>query len=397
MTGWEIAALLPLFLVIYSYLLYPFALALLAGAVQLMRDVRYVLRKGDRRGSAQADRPDGWPEVAVIISAYNEEGHVAERIRNLLSLDYPADRIAFLLGSDGSSDRTAEILKSFDDPRLKAFVFERNRGKASVLNDLVSRAQAPLLVFSDANTHFAPDAIKQLVRHFDVAEVGGVSGELRLSASKGDNQDSLYWRVEQLLKFFEARLGGLLGANGAIYAIRREAWRELKPDTICDDFTVAMDVAAQGYRLVYDPTAWAAEDTPNDISDEYDRRVRIGIGNFQALFRRPSYLTRTSMATAFAYVSHKVLRWIAPHLVLVSWLVMAGLAQGSGAWRAALCAMTLGLLLAWASYRMSRSGRKMPSVMKLVAFLWAIHWAFLVASWRFARGDYRGSWRRSAR
>ena len=134
-----------------------------------------------------------------------------------------------------------------------ARVFAQNRGKASVLNDLVAGAQEDIVVFSDANTFFAPDVLKKLVRHFDNPAVGGVSGELRLRHGGGDNQDSLYWRLEQLLKFFESRIGGLLGANGAIYGIRRALWQPMPADTICDDFHVAMQVAAGGHRLVYEP------------------------------------------------------------------------------------------------------------------------------------------------
>src|SRR5690606_32634509 len=163
----------------------------------------------------------------------------------------------------------------------------------------------------DANTFFDREALRHLVMHFDDPQIGGVSGELRLNRSGGDNQDGVYWRIEQFLKLRESRIGGLLGANGAIYAIRRSLWQPLAADTICDDFCVAMNVAAAGRTLVYEPAAFAREDTPDSITEEFRRRVRIGIGNFQALFRHPEYLLRTSMGTRFAYFSHKVLRWIA--------------------------------------------------------------------------------------
>jgi cellulose synthase/poly-beta-1,6-N-acetylglucosamine synthase-like glycosyltransferase len=227
--------------------------------------------------------------------------------------------------------------------------------------------------------------------------VGGVSGELRLMGTGGDNQDSLYWRIEQFLKFFEARLGALLGANGAIYAIRRTLWKPLAPDTICDDFCVAMNVAAAPARLRYEPRAWAEEDTPERIDEEFKRRVRIGIGNFQALMRHPEYLLRTSMATRFAYLSHKVLRWIAPHLLIVAFVASAVLAIDSAGWRWATLAQALSYggaaALLWATNR----GMRLPRLLKLVAFLFALNWAFLVASWRYARGSYGGSWQRTSR
>lgn len=389
---WVVVASLGL--VLYSYALYPMVLTLVAMVVQVRRDARYVASKQDRRIPAQARM---LPAVAVIISAYNEQVHLRQRIDNLLGLNYPPELLRCYIGSDGSSDATASILAECADRRIQACVYDVNRGKASVLNDLVAQASAPILVFSDANTFFHPDAITVLVKHFDQSDVGGVSGELRLKGSGGDNQDSLYWRVEQFLKFFEARINGLLGANGAIYAIRRDLWQPLRPDTICDDFCVAMNVSASGHRLVYEPAAWAEEDTPQAIAEEYNRRLRIGIGNFQALVRHPEYITRTSLGTSFAYLSHKVLRWTAPHLLLLGLLASAILAVQSRAW----LGFTLVQLLVYGAavllFRLTQRQVALPSLLRMVAFLFALNWAFLVASWRFARGNYRGSWRRTER
>ncbi len=381
--------------VVYTYALYPLVLFIVAGLNQAGKDAAFVFRKGERR---KAESDTDWPHVAVVISAYNEERHLRQRIENLLALDYPADRLSAYIGSDGSRDRTAAILAEYaHEPRIKGFAFEQNRGKANVLNDLVGRTQEPILVFSDANTYFRPDALRQLLRAFDDKDVGGVSGELRLLGNDGDNQDSLYWRIEQFLKFFESRLGALLGANGGIYAIRRELWTPLQPDTICDDFVVAMNVAATGAKLVYEPRAWAEEDTPEHIDEEFRRRVRIGIGNFQALMRHPQYLLRTRWATRFAYVSHKVLRWIAPHLLIVALAASALLAVESTFWQVATVAQVAAYGAAAGALRLINRGTKLPTVAKLAAFLFALNWAFLVASWRYATGKYSGSWGRTSR
>jgi cellulose synthase/poly-beta-1,6-N-acetylglucosamine synthase-like glycosyltransferase len=390
--------------VVYSYALYPLALFVVGAFSQGLRDVAFVFRKSERRlemqRSAAGTEPD-WPPVAIVISAYNEERHIVSRIENLLALDYPADRLRAYIGSDGSRDRTAELMRRFEgEVRIVALPFEQNRGKASVLNDLVSRTTEPIVVFSDANTYFERGALKKLVSRFDDPKVGGVTGELRLLGNAGgDNQDSLYWRIEQFLKFFEARIGALLGANGAIYAIRRALWQPIRPDTICDDFVIAMNVSAGGHQLVYEPKAWAEEDTPEEIGEEVKRRIRIGIGNFQALVRHPQYLTRTSAATAFAYVSHKVLRWTAPHLLLLALGASVALAAqtGSSGWALYALGQALAYLAAWAGWQMSSRGVKLPTLVKLAAFLFALNWAFLVASWRYATGRYAGSWGRTSR
>ena len=382
-----------LVLVVYSYVLYPFVLTVVAGIAQMFSDARHVFRKSERRISVCEDLPN----IAVVISAFNEERHIRARIENLLSVDYPVERLKIYIGSDGSRDATNAILAEFNDPRLVTFAFEVNRGKASVLNDLVSRVEAPILVFSDANTFFDERALKRLVAHFFDPSVGGVSGELRLGASRGDNQDSLYWRVEQYLKFFEARIGGLLGANGAIYAIRHSLWQPLRPDSIVDDFCIAMNVSAAGYRLVYDASAWANEDTPDAIGDEYNRRVRIGIGNFQALLRHPEYLWRTSWATKFTYFSHKVLRWIAPHLMVLVLLCTALLARDYMAWRAFLLLQLAGYVLGTWFHQAIRRGRSIPKITRIPVFLFTLNWALFVASYRYLTGRYSGSWKRTNR
>lgn len=388
-----VAGLLGVALFLYSYLVYPLLLAVVAGLAQFRRDVAYAFGKAERRAEASFE----WPRVAVVIAAYNEQKHIAERVQNLLSLDYPADRLAFYIGSDGSRDDTGRILQTFSDPRLNVFLFEQNRGKANVLNDLVSRTSEAVVVFSDANTFFAPDALKQLMRPFADEAVGCVSGELHLTSSGGNNQDGLYWRVEQFLKFFESRIGGALGANGAIYAIRRRFWVPLRPDTICDDFCIAMNVSAAGGRIVYTPAARAEEEMPESIGDEYHRRIRIGIGNFQALVRSPEYLTRTSWGTRWSYVSHKVLRWLAPHLILLSLAASVVLAVLAPIWWWWVAVQALGLGVAWAAYGLTGRGARLPSVLNVLGYLFALNWAFVVASWRYVSGSYSGSWRRTSR
>lgn len=389
----QVVASLSIGAVVYSYVLYPVILALVASVVQTLRDAKYVFKKQNRRARSEVPLPC----IAVLISAFNEERHLQRRIDNLLAQDYPPHLLHAYIGSDGSRDSTGAILSACQDPRITAFVFEHNRGKASVLNDLVGHTTEPIIAFSDANTFFERGALRKLVAHFSDPDVGGVSGELRLLGAGGDNQDSLYWRLEQFLKFFEARIGGLLGANGAIYAVRRSLWQPLAIDTICDDFCVAMNVVAARYRLVYEPAAWAEEETPQAIGDEYQRRIRIGIGNFQALVRHPEYLWRSSIGTVFAYVSHKILRWTAPHLLILGLAASLLLAVQSSAWLTFSILQLAAYLGAAIGYRSSRNGRSLPSAMKIPAFLFALNWAFLVASKRYIAGQYSGSWRRTGR
>jgi cellulose synthase/poly-beta-1,6-N-acetylglucosamine synthase-like glycosyltransferase len=265
-----------------------------------------------------------------------------------------------------------------------------------VLNDLLGEVDSQVVVFTDANTLFARDALMVLAHNFSDPQVGAVSGELKLQPpSMGDNQDDRYWRLETALKMGESRIGGLLGANGAIYAIRRSLYVAVPTDTIVDDFTIVMNISAMGWRTVFDPRAVAYEDTPSTIDAEFRRRIRIGIGNYQAFFRYPQYWRRATNVRRFTYVSHKVLRWFTPHLLIVALLANAMLlAQPL---YAALFAMQLMTYAVLAIAMLLRKHISLPRLINLPLFLFALNVAFLIGFWRFANGSATGLWQRTER
>jgi cellulose synthase/poly-beta-1,6-N-acetylglucosamine synthase-like glycosyltransferase len=374
---WAVAALLA-----YSYIGYPILLAISAMA-------------SSARIRRAAPPPADWPRVAVVLSAFNEELHVAERVANLLGQDYDEDKLTVYVGSDGSSDRTPEILAKLRGPRVQTYLFSERRGKATVLNDLLREVTEPITVFTDANVVFERDAVTALVRAMAPTDVGAVCGELVLQGRGADNQDSAYWRVERFLKEAEGRIGALLGANGAIYAIRTALYAPLLADTIIDDFVIAMRIAAGGHGLIYEPAARALEDTPARIEDEFRRRVRIGLGNFQALFRYPEFLYRTLPIRAVAYLSHKVLRWFTPHLLLAAWLSSAVLiSRPFYAWMFWLQVMGY-TAIAFAA--IARKSVQLPRwILGFVLFA-GINAAFAIAFCRYLLGDLRGDWSRTER
>ena len=300
--------------IIYSYIIYPIILILVSALVQCFRDTRYTLVKKQRRLSGGCNA-----SVTVVISAFNEESCIKDRVENLLSLDYPPEKLTLFVASDGSTDNTNSILESFDDPRLHVFCFEENRGKINVLNDLMSRVSSDITIFSDANTHFKADAITQLVLSLNPEHVGAVCGELMLvDAHSGDNKDNLYWKYEQVLKFHESRLDALLGANGGIYAIKTRFYVPLPSNTIIDDFCIVMNVARQNQSVVYTPEAKAIEEIAPSMQEEANRRIRIGAGNYQAFARLTWLLNPKYKWRWFAYISHKVMRWFVPHFMILS-------------------------------------------------------------------------------
>ena len=300
--------------IIYSYVIYPLILILVSALVQCVRDTQYTLIKKERR----IDISDS-SSVTIVISAFNEESCIKERVENLLSMDYPAEKLNIFVASDGSTDNTNAILSSFDDPRLSTFCFEENRGKINVLNDLMERVTSEVTVFSDANTVFEKDAVTQLVMSINQKNVGAVCGELVLvDAHSGDNKDNLYWKYEQVLKFHESRLDALLGANGGIYAIKTKFYIPLPSNTIIDDFCIVMNVARQNQSVVYTPEAKAIEEIAPSMREEANRRIRIGAGNYQAFARLTWLLNPKYKWRWFSYISHKVMRWFVPHFMIIS-------------------------------------------------------------------------------
>lgn len=377
------------FAVVYSYALYPLCLMVISSLSQLRRDTAYVLNGLDRRPLDFKE-----PSVAIVISAFNEASCIRERIENLLSLNYPIDKIRFYIGTDGCSDNTEEIIREFTDDRVKASFFRENRGKASVLNDLVQLTQEDILVFSDANTCFDSCAVTNLVRHFSDASIGGVCGELDLvSTESGENLDGVYWKYERLLKFHESRIGGLLGANGAIYAIRRNLYQEISPDTIVDDFSIALNVSLSGYQLIYDAEARASEEVAPTHADEFGRRVRIGSGNYQSLFRYLPLLNPLKGVLWWTYVSHKVLRWVTPFFLLIALLCSAFLSVHS----AVFGVLFLFQLIVYALVYFLRNKRPDNKLLALLVFWVMMNVALAKGAFRLASGQASGTWRSTKR
>lgn len=305
-----------LLLIVHSYLIYPLSLMLMSAISK-----RYVLKDS----SAEPKR-----EISILISAYNEERMIGKRIAELLSIDYSPFEI--IVGIDGATDRTYEVLKQFDDARLRVFRFDVNRGKVWVLNDLWKQARGEILIFSDANTELHKDSLKKLERHFSDPRVGGVCGRLELDPNEGARASALeseYWGIESRIKRLEGDMGMTLGANGAIYAIRRELFVPFATRSrIADDFILPLRIIEKGYYFVYESEALAYERS-GDVRIEFNRKVRIGAAIVATLKASGALLNPLRGFVAYAFWSHKVLRWLVPYLLIVIILANVLLMQNS--------------------------------------------------------------------
>jgi cellulose synthase/poly-beta-1,6-N-acetylglucosamine synthase-like glycosyltransferase len=303
-----------LFAMIYTYVLYPVLLFLLASLRQTGRDLNFLLGRRVRRS---ADRESFTPSVAMLVAAHNEAAVIEAKLRNTTVLDYPAGQFQLLLGLDASTDTTRDLAGRVSHPSFSIFPFTERRGKLAVLADLAQRTTAEILVFSDANTLLDPAALRKLARHFSDPGVGAVCGELRLMSADGKPaMEAQYWRYEVVLKFLENRLNCVLGANGAVFAVRRELYRP-PASAIVEDFQIPMDIRFSGRRVVYDLEAVGMEEVAPTSGDEFRRKVRIGTGVYQTLLACPRFLNPLRGMPAFAYFSHKVLRWLVPYFLLI--------------------------------------------------------------------------------
>lgn len=374
----------------FSYVVYPIILLAMSALRQVYFDSKNLFVKENRRIQDVGDLP----EIAVVFSAYNEEKNIVDRLNNLLSLDYPNKKLKIYVGNDGSQDKTSELISNFDDPRIVFFDFEKNRGKATVLNDLMDRVTEGLVIFTDANTCFNCDVAKKIIRHFANDRVGAVCGELNLIDSESkENKDGIYWKYERLLKFHEGRLGCLLGANGAIYCIRRSLWQPIAIDTVVDDFTIVLNVSLQGYRVVYDAEAIATEEVAPDAAGEYKRRVRIGVGNYQACQRFRSLLSPVHGMLWFSYLSHKIMRWFTPHVLLL--MLVTSLFVGlDNAFYLVLFLLQVVLYLLAFYYR----NRKLPvAILRLPVFWINMNVALAHGFIKYCHGGVSGAWARTER
>lgn len=253
-------------------------------------------------------------DVTVIMAAHNEEQRIVARLQNLFASDYPADHLRIVIVSDGSTDGTVGKIHAFNDPRVELIVQPQRSGKAQCLNIAVAKTRSDLIVFADVRQRFAPDTISRLVSRFTDPEVGAVSGALEIERSGsavGGGVDA-YWRLEKFIRLMESRFDSSIGCTGAVYAIRRQLFQELPPDTLLDDVVIPMRIALQKTRVAFDPSAVAYDPQALEPDREKVRKQRTLAGNYQMLFRYLNWLLPWRNRLWWQLLSHKYLRLVAP-------------------------------------------------------------------------------------
>ena len=296
----EVAFFLLLFLVVYPYSIYPGAIFLLSRLLGLS------WQQGDIT-----------PRITIIISVYNEERVIEEKIKNTLSLEYPEELLEIIVSSDGSTDRTNEIVSRIKDSRLVLQAFPHRSGKTVCLNRVVPLVKGDIVLFTDANSMFPPGVLRKITRNFNDPGVGLVSGWSKYVNRRGDEEATgIYSRIEMLTKYGESLISSCVGADGAIFAIRKELYKPLKNQDI-NDFVIPLNVISQGKRVILDPEIFCFEEPSLGEIKEFRRQARITNRTLRAIWTNLRFLNiRYHGWFSFFLFSHKLLKFMVPFFMV---------------------------------------------------------------------------------
>jgi len=341
---------LSLFVVFYTYAGYGLFLYFL---IVLKR-----IFKG--RKSIPAEDINTLPTCTLVVAAYNEELFIAEKISNTLKLNYPSQKLNILFITDGSSDSTPAIIANY--PQIKLLHQPQRAGKIAAIHRAMEHVNTDVIVFTDANTFLNQNALIKICRHYADNTVGAVAGEKRVhfdeTADASAAGEGFYWKYESTLKKWDSELYSVVGAAGELFSVRRSLYQPVASDTVLDDFMISMLIAKKGYRIVYEPEAYATETASENVSEELKRKVRIAAGGIQSILRLKSLFNPFPYPVlSFQYISHRVLRWtITPFLLILSFIlnIILALEPSSTGYQILLAAQVLFYILAIMGFVMER-------------------------------------------
>ena len=329
--------------------------------------------------------------VAVFISAFNEEKGIGQKIRNLLEQDYPGP-FTIVVANDGSSDSTAQIVKSFEDPRVVLYDFEKNRGKAAMQNEIVPTLGADIVIFSDATSAWPKDGLRKIVRNFYDANVGCVAVDLCFRREHDgivERGQGAYWKYERFLRRYGALVGTNIVASGTTYAIRRPMFSPIRPD-IGEDLSNPLQVAMAGSRVIFDPEVVVEERSSSTHAGEMRMRTRIAVRNVTGLASYVKFLRPRYGFAAYQLLIHKYLRvfcWIPMLIALVANYVLRGAAPYSY-----LFVMQVALyILALVGYLRARAGGR-ARITDLPYYFVLLNYACMLGLIQYLRGVRRPTW-----
>jgi cellulose synthase/poly-beta-1,6-N-acetylglucosamine synthase-like glycosyltransferase len=378
MSGLEWVLLISIVLALYPLAGYPLVIALI-GAVRPRRV---------RRASHQ-------PTVTVLIPAFNEADCIGRTVQNKLDQDYPADKLQIVVVSDQSDDGTDDIVRGFESRGVKLVRREVRQGKAAGLNEAVKHATGDIIVFSDANAEFAPDAISRMVENFADPEVGYVTGNLSMRVRDGSlagEGNSGYIKYENWLRIMESTAGSVIGVNGGCDCMRRSLYQDVPADQITD-FVLPLRTIVAGKRVIYDPRVRSFEEANEELSKEFRMRVRVALRALRGLWYMRAVLNpfRHPLA-ALCVVSHKVLRY-GTFIFMIGALLANTILALDNVFYAWLLAAQIAVYAIACLGISERAPRVLRKIGGLPSYFLVSNVAFAIATLRFIRGESMATWR----
>lgn len=334
------------------------------------------------------------PTVTVLITAYNEENAIREKLENTLAIEYPRDKFQIIVASDGSTDGTDDIVREFADRGVELVRKEGRVGKTATQNAAVERATGDIILFSDATTAYQTNVFRTLLPYFADETVGCVAGRLIYvddeSTNVGKGAQS-YWGYETFIKIAESRTCSLIGASGCLYAVRRSAYEPLYPEA-CSDFLICTSLFRKGLRSVFAPEAVCTEETNRDANHELNMRVRVISQTFTDLWRNRDMMNPfKSGFFAIELISHKLLRYAVPFILFAAYLASVALAAQSPFYLLILALQTAFYLTAVAGWIVESTGRR-SGILAMPLYFVLANLASVVAFYKFLRGEKYARW-----
>ncbi len=342
------------------------------------------------------------PSCSLVIAAYNEEGFIIEKIKNTLELQYPADKLELIFITDGSSDRTPELVAAY--PQIKLLHSPERRGKIAAVHRAMDTVTTEIVVFTDANTYLNPDALLNICRHYADAKVGAVAGEKRVQVDETADAtagEGFYWKYESKLKAWDSELYSVVGAAGELFSIRKNLYQPVSPNAILDDFMISLLVAQKGYRVVYEPEAYASETSSANVKEELKRKIRIAAGGIQSIVWLKSLLNPFPQPLlSFQYISHRVLRWtVVPFLMILALILNAAIvAQGASStvYQALLAAQVLFYAASLTGWLLERKEIKIKALF-IPYYFCMMNYAVIRGIFRYFAGTQSAAWEKAQR
>ena len=340
------------------------------------------------------------PEVTMVVPCYNEACVLQQKIENTYGLDYPKHKLQIAFITDGSTDNSLEILAQY--PGIKTFHISRRGGKTAAENRAIRFVKTPVVIFSDANTILNKEAVRKIVRHFANEKVGCVSGEKRILTSDADVAsaagEGFYWKYESLLKKLDYQLYSAVGAAGELVAFRTDLFVQMPEDTILDDFIQSMTIAAKGYKIAYEPEAYAVETASESVYEELKRKIRICAGGWQSIGRLNNKLSILSQPVLyFQYFSHRVLRWtVNPFLLIAMFFINMALMPHSHFYRILFAYHLLFYVAVSAGYLLEKKSLKIKAFF-IPYYFFIMNYAVLMGLFRFIKGSQTAIWEKNNR